>query len=358
MSRFAPVRSSAEDILTEHERWMREHEAHSAVERAKALARGKAEAAARELAEHRRRLFMAAAQLEQAERRLVPDKYSVSQTDLHALDDIHTKERCPSCGLWRPKRVRCSHCARQPNRMQAKLAQAKQIAEEMASGKEYAMRNPVGLGRIVMADYRSTSSPAEPHVHTKEKCEGCGVWKRRGGPCRLCETRPNRAQARRAQAKPRPRAEFYRVVELAPSQQRLLARERAQRAASMSSSGRLGVTRSSSSFASWQSTGEGVTRGADAAVAPDAPGEESDGVSVGASRTSLGTKAGSSTSRLLSRPMSAPSLHALVVPPTEDELGVPGSVSRRVVSSPRGYAGHGVLLELMDYAATLKRGRQ
>ena len=56
MSRFAPVRSSAEDILTEHERWMREHEAHSAVERAKALARGKAEAAARELAEHRRRL--------------------------------------------------------------------------------------------------------------------------------------------------------------------------------------------------------------------------------------------------------------------------------------------------------------
>ena len=83
-----------------------EEEDASAVERAKALARGKAEAAAHELAEHRRRLFMAAAQLEQAERRLVPDKYSVSQTDLHALDDIHTKERCPSCGLWRPKRVR------------------------------------------------------------------------------------------------------------------------------------------------------------------------------------------------------------------------------------------------------------
>ena len=66
--------------------------------------------------------------------------------------------------------------------------------------------------------------------------------------------------------------------------------------------------------------------------------------SVGASRTSLGTKAGSSTSRLLSRPMSAPSLHALVVPPTEDELGVPGSVSRPMMSSPRADAGHGVLL--------------
>ena len=64
------------------------------------------------------------------------------------------------CGLWKGKLTACAHCIRQPNRMQAKLAQAKQVAEELASGTEPGMRQPVGLGRIVIADYRSTSSPA------------------------------------------------------------------------------------------------------------------------------------------------------------------------------------------------------
>jgi hypothetical protein len=363
--RFAPVRSSSEAVLEEHQRWMKEHEVSS---RTAVLAR--AEAAALKLAEHKRqlaqqateaeaaakhkeRLFAAAAKLEAAPRRLVPDKYSVSQQDLHALEDIHTKERCPGCGLWKVKLVACAHCIRQPNRMQAKLAQAKQVAEEIASGKEQFIRQPVGLGRIVMADYRSTSSPAERDIHTKEKCAGCGLWKRKDGRCRLCETRPNRAQARRAQARVRQPPQFYRTVELAPSQARLLAKER--------------VASSAATLASWVSSADRAAHGMAHGVAHGmahggASGHASGNLEVGLGDTKSsfaggagageeGYEAAGSLRRVLSRPMSAPSL---VVGPREDELGVPGSVSRRVISSPRGHAGHGAMLELLQYARSLR----
>ena len=124
-------------------------------------------------------------------------------------------------------------------------------------------------------------------------------------------------------------AQFYRTVELAPSQARLLATQR---------------TTSAATLASWVSSADGAQAAGD-------------GEAGGGTKSSLGGGDGvaeeqaGSLRHLLQRPMSAP---YLVVGPLEEELGVAGSVSRRVISSPRGHAGHSAMLELLQYARSLR----
>ena len=67
---------------------------------------------------------------------------------------------------------------------------------------------------MLYLDYRRRLVPDKWHgaapsknVHTKERCggggvsgHGCGLWKPKGGPCPHCQARPNRMQAKIAQA--------------------------------------------------------------------------------------------------------------------------------------------------------------
>ena len=115
---------------------------------------------------------------------------------------VHEKERCPTCGLWRWKARACGHCQSRPNRAQARLAQARQLAQEAIPGQDRP-RKPVGLGRVVMSDYRGASTPKDLRTHIKEKCQSCGLWVAKDMPCRHCVTRPNRAQAIRAMRTPK-----------------------------------------------------------------------------------------------------------------------------------------------------------
>lgn len=263
--------------------------------------------------ERRQRLFEQASSLEQrANQVVIPDKYVASYSDIRALESLHTKERCPSCGLWRSKEGSCTHCASRPNRMQARLAQAKQIADELKGTALRETRSAVGLGRIVMADYRSTSSPARPldDIHDKEKCASCGMWCRKGSECRHCVTRPNRAQARRAQARnPQPKLVYRTIEHFHPPTSGIWA-EQASRA----------------SLATGTRTGGGLGGGGNVSSRPS-----------------------------LARPLSAP----LLVPrmsrlPSEDELGTPGLCERRVTASPRGFAHTREMLELLQFARSLK----
>lgn len=77
-----------------------------------------------------------------------------------------TKERCPSCGVWKSLAKDCYHCAPMPNRMQAAEARAK---------------------------VRVEPAPVSP-LRTKERCTSCGVWKSLDAACYQCAPLPNRAQ--------------------------------------------------------------------------------------------------------------------------------------------------------------------
>jgi len=60
-------------------------------------------------------------------------------------------------------------------------------------------KTPFGRSRSTpVAVVRQRSSTA---LHTKERCHGCGMWKSKSSSCAHCATRPNRAQAKAAQAR-------------------------------------------------------------------------------------------------------------------------------------------------------------
>ena len=85
----------------------------------------------------------------------------------------HSKERCPSCGVWKVKRGACYHCAPLPNREQAVAARLKRAA--------------------------SVVEVTPPKMHTKERCPSCGVWKSKMQECYHCSHLPNRLQVRKLQ---------------------------------------------------------------------------------------------------------------------------------------------------------------
>ena len=111
---------------------------------------------------------------------------------------LHTKERCPSCGLWKPKReLECTHCVAQPNRLSAATAQGASTAANLT---------PICIGvpgaAIVLAKDiwpRASSASLGACLHDKERCSSCGLWKAKIRRCGHCIRRPNRAQALRAQ---------------------------------------------------------------------------------------------------------------------------------------------------------------
>jgi hypothetical protein len=155
-------------------------------------------------------------------RRVVPYKYDASYSALRTLSDIHTKERCCECGCWKPKSDACAHCIRRPNRAQARLAQARQVAQEM----ELKFRPPLyptGIGYLVVPSAharpassmgRGAASAPPPPPPPKEKCHCCGLWIAKDSVCHFCAKRPNRAQARRAQARGHPAPKpFFRAAD-------------------------------------------------------------------------------------------------------------------------------------------------
>ena len=63
---------------------------------------------------------------------------------------VHTKERCPGCGLWKPKDRLCEHCVSRPNRAQASRAQQRQSPQEIiriGSGSGWMVVEPGHAGR-------------------------------------------------------------------------------------------------------------------------------------------------------------------------------------------------------------------
>lgn len=184
----------------------------------------------------------------------------------------------------------CMHCCTRPNRAQARLAQAKQVAQDIGVEASSRPRAPVGLGRIIIADHRTTE-PKQREVHSREKCSSCGLWKSKVGQCQHCLVRPNRAQATRAQTVNSKPLNLYlskyawqaSSLENSPSS-RMLAEETAPARFTQPA-----LARTASSLAALHTTASG---------------------------------------RSLYRPASAPSLGMMVA--TDVELGVSGSISRRV----------------------------
>ena len=110
---------------------------------------------------------------------------------------VHTKERCPGCGLWKPKDRLCEHCVSRPNRAQASRAQQRQSPQEIiriGSGSGWMVVEPGHAGRHYAAKPPDTQGHAA-RLHTKERCHGCGLWKSKEYLCSFCLTRPNRMQA-------------------------------------------------------------------------------------------------------------------------------------------------------------------
>ena len=118
---------------------------------------------------------------------------------------LHTKERCHGCGLWKQKRVECTHCMTRANRDQAKRAQAKHVQQPLT---------PIGIGGpgggaiVLTKGVNWSAATSTSNIHTKERCTSCGLWKHKDRRCAFCLKRINRAQAQLAQAAP-PRSEFY-----------------------------------------------------------------------------------------------------------------------------------------------------
>ena len=118
---------------------------------------------------------------------------------------VHTKERCGGgnvggfgCGMWITRGQPCPHCSRRPNRQQALTALERQEQEDTPF--QEALRRQ-------SSKWQPATFMQNAARHTKERCgggavggHGCGLWKERGKPCPHCETRPNRVQARLAQA--------------------------------------------------------------------------------------------------------------------------------------------------------------
>ena len=141
---------------------------------------------------------------------------------------VHTKERCGGgnvsgmgCGMWKTIGQTCPHCEARPNRMQAQAAQDRQEAVEL--GWDQACQpvpvdssgTPMGSSRRSLhsqgfeepATFSVVPGTPQALTHRKERCGGgsvggmgCGMWKTKGQPCPWCEARPNREQAKLAQA--------------------------------------------------------------------------------------------------------------------------------------------------------------
>ena len=131
---------------------------------------------------------------------------------------LHSKERCPSCGVWKDKSGNCYHCTYLPNRLQAQEAQERH---------EPANLTPIGFGigdtrrgyAVVLAKdifSRAVCSTEPSAVHTKERCKSCGLWKDKTRDCVHCVTRPNRVQARLAIERGHETNVLERGVELDP----------------------------------------------------------------------------------------------------------------------------------------------
>jgi len=114
-------------------------------------------------------------------------RVSSLENAMHASDggsQYHINERCHGCGLWKKKKVECSHCAVRPNRLQVAVARPKgEGALQSYSGATNGHR-----------DWKEDHLPA--HVlHPNERCKGCGLWKKKALECFHCASRPNRMQA-------------------------------------------------------------------------------------------------------------------------------------------------------------------
>ena len=69
------------------------------------------------------------------------------------------KERCDSCGMWKPKDGECKVCAKRPNRAQVKATDEK--------------------WQPALEDKRVAN-------HDKERCADCGLWKSKEAECWHC----------------------------------------------------------------------------------------------------------------------------------------------------------------------------
>lgn len=79
----------------------------------------------------------------------------------------HVKERCPGCGLWKTKRMECSHCTSRPNRLQ--LSSSTSSLDKMSFADAVLTAT---AERAVTSPGSATASSAV--VHTKERCTSCG----------------------------------------------------------------------------------------------------------------------------------------------------------------------------------------
>lgn len=141
------------------------------------------------------------------------------------LTGLHTKERCPSCGVWKHKQRDCGVCTKFPNRAQAIIAQERHVPADLT---------PIGIGTpgdaaVMPKDIwrHRASSSSSSKLHIKERCPGCGLWKHKQLQCSFCITRPSRAQAQNAQ--------FRQATQTRPA---LYTEEARQRAALIGSSQR------------------------------------------------------------------------------------------------------------------------
>ena len=110
---------------------------------------------------------------------------------------LHSKERCQACGLWKFKQLQCSHCASRPNRMQAAVT-------SMLKGPFHLPGETASIERIERGLLSAEATGRRPSLtpqHDKERCKGCGLWKDKVRACSFCVTRPNRQQAWTAMAK-------------------------------------------------------------------------------------------------------------------------------------------------------------
>ena len=103
-------------------------------------------------------------------------KTSTSSRATEKGPGANDKERCESCGMWKPKNGDCKFCAKRVNRNQAAEAQAEAKTQKYEAAKT------------------STSSRAlfERASHEKERCGNCGLWKPQDDVCGHCSARGTR----------------------------------------------------------------------------------------------------------------------------------------------------------------------